>query len=944
MGQKGSRQKDGASRTQKFTKSQKKLLQDVFKDLNARSIGVSSTQEIDKASFLQCFKLPGMMGERLFAVFDRSGKGTIQFDDFMSGLESYVCGSPEAKIQMLFDMYDMTKKGSISAEELRTMLFSLVSPPDSFMENLNTEDGVHEQEKILAEQNQLVDEIIEQVYEECDTSSDGLLEFDQFKNFVLSTPEVLEALESAFVLNYWIDPTKDTEPLPDEKELSRSNGEKRNSIMNGVVLPMRRGSMVAGIAMQEQLKHKKKKLTHLLGDHRLVCNTCNWRVRFCFQCGLILPSSQLGVITCNACGPLQNTTAKGFQNCMQCGSKLDSLDDNNEEEDKSGPGVDDSTPARPKRNSGSISKTSHRRASSTGVQNAIKNLIVPSPRNSVPKFDRSLSTESSEPVKDQPHIDPISLGLGYTRSSSASQGSSSTSKLSSTSPRRSVGSVAPPASYNSSVIGPGGPTLGEEISVAMSPGGRRFSQPNSRNARRRLSLPARMENKDKLDEVFLQGKVYKQGRFLKKMVERWWVLRRNFLYIYKNKSDDRPSRVIFLDGCYIEIPKENPNKGYFALELITPLSVDGKEEDKKESSPGKDKAGSSSKDKEGSDAGSSGDKAGSTPAKGEHSKLWYCRTAAERDEWAQKLQMGSNTEPITDYYNMGKQIGEGRFSVVREAIHIASGKKYALKVIDKKSIASDPREKEALRAEIAIMKLVRHPNVIRMVEVFESRDHIYIVMPLVVSGDLFDRLVAKRRFPEQTVRLLMYRLLDALKYLHDRGIVHRDLKPENILCADATDDSNVLIADFGLSKFASVGEVMNMACGTLAYVAPEVLKLEGYDKSVDMWSLGVVTYLLIRGSLPFDGKTKKDVIHGTLNAKPSFEHHSWENTSEACRDFVEKLLAKDPKVRLTVEQAREHPWFAGLGKQDLIPPQFPSTPRKTAGKLDNRLHGTFPGG
>jgi serine/threonine protein kinase len=158
-------------------------------------------------------------------------------------------------------------------------------------------------------------------------------------------------------------------------------------------------------------------------------------------------------------------------------------------------------------------------------------------------------------------------------------------------------------------------------------------------------------------------------------------------------------------------------------------------------------------------------------------------------------------------------------------------------------------------------------------------------------------------------RQIVWSLLSAVRYLHSRGVVHRDLKPENILCLDENDDTSVMISDFGLSKFASPAELMKIACGTLCYVAPEVLKLTGYSFSVDIWSIGVITFLLLRGRLPFDGKTKDEIIDRTLTAPVDFSHAAWQSVSAEARDLIFRLLHKDPNQRMTCEQARAHAWF-----------------------------------
>lgn len=188
------------------------------------------------------------------------------------------------------------------------------------------------------------------------------------------------------------------------------------------------------------------------------------------------------------------------------------------------------------------------------------------------------------------------------------------------------------------------------------------------------------------------------------------------------------------------------------------------------------------------------------------------------------------------------------------------------------------------------------------------------MMDLVEEGDLFQRIMKRRIFPEHTVRRIVWRLLSAVKYMQQRGIVHRDLKPENILCTDRDDDASVLIADFGLSRFLLPGDTMRLACGTVSYIAPEVLRGEGYSSAVDVWSVGVILYVLLRGGLPFDAKSREDVVHRTLHSKVSFRHPRWKYVSPGARLLLCRLLEKDPGKRATPTEAMADPWFAVLAR------------------------------
>merc|ERR1712087_987221 len=269
----------------------------------------------------------------------------------------------------------------------------------------------------------------------------------------------------------------------------------------------------------------------------------------------------------------------------------------------------------------------------------------------------------------------------------------------------------------------------------------------------------------------------------------------------------------------------------------------------------------------------------------------------------------------------GPAPGKGHFSVVhlgtpREKHANGQRKKCAVKVVEKSRI--DAREKESLRNEIAIMRLVNHPCIIRMLDVFEDAQCIYMVMQLAPYGDFFARWKRRKTFSEDVAAKIIWKLLDAVQYLHALGIVHRDLKPENILCLDEEDDTAIVISDFGLSKFAAPHTEMTMPCGTLAYVAPEVLAMKGYGRKVDLWSLGCIMHLLLRGVLPFDGHSKDEVVEKTLNKKLNLSHKKWDRVSGDAKDLIAKLLIKDPVKRISLENALKHRWFDRIKEKKQI--------------------------
>jgi len=228
-----------------------------------------------------------------------------------------------------------------------------------------------------------------------------------------------------------------------------------------------------------------------------------------------------------------------------------------------------------------------------------------------------------------------------------------------------------------------------------------------------------------------------------------------------------------------------------------------------------------------------------------------------------------------------------------------------------------------LAREIDIMKKVDHPNVLKLREVFESDDIIALVMELVTAGELFYKIVEKGNYSEKDAVSIVAQMINGVEYLHDHGIAHRDLKPENLLCQSEDQQYKpfrVVIADFGLSKIFDDGEALITSCGTPDYVAPEVITAEGsYDKSVDMWSCGVITYVLLCGFSPFLSSTQTGLFEKIIKCEYDFPDPEWTNISAEAKDFIRHLLVKDPHQRWTAKQCKDHPWLSGAyGKSESL--------------------------
>ncbi|KAK4553439.1 Calcium/calmodulin-dependent protein kinase type I [Recurvomyces mirabilis] len=276
-------------------------------------------------------------------------------------------------------------------------------------------------------------------------------------------------------------------------------------------------------------------------------------------------------------------------------------------------------------------------------------------------------------------------------------------------------------------------------------------------------------------------------------------------------------------------------------------------------------------------------------------------------------------------YKTGKTLGAGSYSVVKECVHIDTGRYYAAKVINKRLMAG---REHMVRNEIAVLKRVSmgHQNILTLVDYFETMNNLYLVTDLALGGELFDRICRKGSYFESDAADLVRATLSAVAYLHDHGIVHRDLKPENLLFRTPEDNADLLIADFGLSRIMDEEQfhVLTTTCGTPGYMAPEIFKKSGHGKPVDLWAIGVITYFLLCGYTPFDRDSNLEEMQAILAADYSFTPlEYWRNVSLTARQFIKRCLTIDPMARITAHEALSHEWIAGpssgRGEEDLLP-------------------------
>nr|XP_043631601.1 calcium-dependent protein kinase 18-like isoform X2 [Erigeron canadensis] len=271
-------------------------------------------------------------------------------------------------------------------------------------------------------------------------------------------------------------------------------------------------------------------------------------------------------------------------------------------------------------------------------------------------------------------------------------------------------------------------------------------------------------------------------------------------------------------------------------------------------------------------------------------------------------------------YTIGKLLGHGQFGYTYVAIDKVNGDRVAVKKIDKNKMIL-PVAVEDVKREVKILQaLSGHENVVQFHNAYEDNSYVYIVMELCEGGELLDRILGKKdsRYSEKDAAIVVRQMLKVAAECHLQGLVHRDMKPENFLFKSQKDDSHLKAVDFGLSDFIKPGKKFTDIVGSAYYVAPEVLKRKSGPQS-DVWSIGVITYILLCGRRPFWDKTENGIFKEVLRNKPDFRRKPWPNISPSAKDFIKKLLVKDPRTRFTAAQALSHPWVREGGNASEIP-------------------------
>uniref|UniRef100_A0A0C9RZ49 non-specific serine/threonine protein kinase n=1 Tax=Wollemia nobilis TaxID=56998 RepID=A0A0C9RZ49_9CONI len=274
--------------------------------------------------------------------------------------------------------------------------------------------------------------------------------------------------------------------------------------------------------------------------------------------------------------------------------------------------------------------------------------------------------------------------------------------------------------------------------------------------------------------------------------------------------------------------------------------------------------------------------------------------------------LGHPTESLRDVYIMGRKLGQGQFGTTYLCTEIATGKEYACKSIPKRKLISR-EDVEDVRREIQIMHhLSGHPNVVTIKGAYEDSLHVNIVMELCAGGELFDRIIERGHYSERKAAELTRIIVGVVEACHSLGVMHRDLKPENFLLANKDDDLSLKAIDFGLSVFFKPGQVFGDVVGSPYYVAPEVL-LKHYGPEADVWTAGVILYILLSGVPPFWAETQQGIFEAVLRGHIDFESEPWPSISDSAKDLIRKMLTKVPADRISAHEVLCHPWICKDG-------------------------------
>ncbi|NWU35815.1 DAPK2 kinase, partial [Hylia prasina] len=276
---------------------------------------------------------------------------------------------------------------------------------------------------------------------------------------------------------------------------------------------------------------------------------------------------------------------------------------------------------------------------------------------------------------------------------------------------------------------------------------------------------------------------------------------------------------------------------------------------------------------------------------------------------------------VEDMYELLEKLGSGHFGVVRLCRERSTSTFYAAKFVKMRRRRGSRLglERAQVEREVAILRQLDHPNIMRLHDLFTSRAEVVLVLELISGGELFDFIAEKEMLSEEEAIEFLGQILCGVEYLHARLIAHFDLKPENIMLQEKDVPRPwIKIIDFGLAQQLEDGITFKSLCGTPQYIAPEVINYEPLSPATDMWSIGVITYILLSGLSPFQGETDAETLSNVVAGAYEFEKRCFSQTSEMAKDFIRQLLVKEPEHRMTAAECLVHPWIKPLSRKQVL--------------------------
>lgn len=270
---------------------------------------------------------------------------------------------------------------------------------------------------------------------------------------------------------------------------------------------------------------------------------------------------------------------------------------------------------------------------------------------------------------------------------------------------------------------------------------------------------------------------------------------------------------------------------------------------------------------------------------------------------------------LRDTYKIGNKIGQGAFSSVRRLKHRETLEKRVVKTIHKKFISSEEEHRTVL-TEVSLLKTLDHPNIVRLHEFYQDEKNYYIITEFCSGGELFERIISNRSLSENMAASYLQQIFSVLIYLHDRNIVHRDLKPENLMMSTNDASARIKVIDFGSAQVYNKGSFMSDVVGTAYYIAPEVLK-KMYTEKCDIWSCGVIMYIMLCGFPPFGGNNDREILQKVAAGRVSFPSPEWDSISFEAKDLIQKMLTLNINHRITAREAMAHTWLQNASRVTL---------------------------